>query len=115
MVYATDEGKANLERRQLDPVALAAGAEASPVTQGSRAVRSAAISPDGAWIVFDTSSPQEDLFVIRSDGSGLRRLTDDAAKDRLPRWWSDGSRILFYSDRGGSYGAWTIGADGKGL
>src|SRR6185295_3986066 len=61
MVYATDEGKANLERRQLDPVALAAGAEASPVTQGSRAVRSAAISPDGAWIVFDTSSPQEDM------------------------------------------------------
>jgi eukaryotic-like serine/threonine-protein kinase len=115
MVYASEEDKANLERRRLDPIALQAGGEASPVTQGSRAVRSAAVSPDGAWIAFDTYQPQEDLFVIRPDGSGLRQLTDDRAKDRLPRWWSDGSRILFYSDRGGGYGAWTIRPDGSGL
>jgi Tol biopolymer transport system component len=115
MVYASDEDKANLERRPLEPVALEAGGEASPVTQGSRAVRSAAVSPDGAWIAFDTYQPQEDLFVIRPDGSGLRQLTDDRAKDRLPRWWSDGSRILFYSDRGGGYGAWTIRPDASGL
>jgi eukaryotic-like serine/threonine-protein kinase len=115
IAYATDEGRANLERRDFDPVSLQPAGAASPVTQGSRAVRSSAISPDGGWIAFDTSLPQEDLFVIRPDGSGLRQLTDDAAKDRIPRWWSDGSRILFYSDRGGSYGAWTIRADGSGL
>jgi Tol biopolymer transport system component len=115
IAYATDEGKANLERRRLDPATFEVAAEVSPVTQGSRTVRTAAASPDGAWIAFDTSFPQEDLFVVRPDGSGLRQLTDDAAKDRLPRWWSDGSRILFYSDRGGSYGAWTIRADGSGL
>ncbi|HEV8580455.1 MAG TPA: protein kinase [Thermoanaerobaculia bacterium] len=115
IAYATVEGKANLERRSFDPSTLEATAEASPVTQGSRAVRFAAVSPDGAWIAFDTLLPQEDLFVVRPDGSGLRQLTNDAAKDRLPRWWSDGSRILFYSDRGGSYGAWTIRPDGSGL
>ena len=115
IAYASEEDKANLERRRLDPSTLTAGGEASPVTQGSRAVRTAAVSPDGAWIAFDTYQPQEDLFVIRPDGSGLRQLTDDPAKDRLPRWWSDGSRILFYSDRGGSYGAWTIRPDGSGL
>ena len=115
MVYATDEGKANLERRRLDPVTREVAGEASPITQGSRTIRSAAVSPDGAWVAFDTSSPQEDLFVIHPDGSGLRQLTNDAAKDRIPRWWSDGSRILFYSDRGGSYGAWTIRPDGSGL
>jgi serine/threonine protein kinase/Tol biopolymer transport system component len=115
IAYASNEDKANLERRRLDPATLAAGGEVSPVTQGSRAVRTAAVSPDGAWIAFDTYQPQEDLFLIRPDGSGLRQLTDDPAKDRLPRWWSDGSRILFYSDRGGSYGAWTIRPDGSGL
>jgi serine/threonine protein kinase/Tol biopolymer transport system component len=115
IVYAADESKSNLERRALDPSALRVSADAFPVTQGSRAVRSAAVAPDGQWIAFDSSFPQEDLFVVRPDGTGLRQLTDDAAKDRLPRWLGDGSRILFYSDRGGRYGAWTIQADGSGL
>jgi eukaryotic-like serine/threonine-protein kinase len=115
IAYATVEGRANLERRQLDPVTFEVTGEASPVTQGSRAVRTAAVSPDGALIAFGATLPQEDLFVVRPDGSGLRQLTSDLAKDREPHWWNDGSRILFYSDRGGSYGAWTIRPDGSGL
>jgi len=115
IVYASDEGKSNLERRALDPAASRVASEAFFVTQGSRTVRSAAVSPDGQWIAFDSSFPQEDLFVVRADGTGLRQLTDDPAKDRLPRWFPDGSRLLFYSDRGGNYGAWTIRADGSAL
>src|SRR6185369_16331783 len=67
---------------------------------------------------YDTSSPQEDLFVVRADGSSQRQLTDDAAKDRLPKWLPDGSRLVFYSDRSrgaNQYGAWTIRADGSEL
>jgi serine/threonine protein kinase/Tol biopolymer transport system component len=112
IVYATDESKSNLERWQLDPAMQVAG-KFQPVTQGSRAVRSAAVSPDGKWIAFDTSSPQEDLFVVRTDGSGQRQLTNDLEKDRIPQWFPDGSRILFYSDRGGRYRAWTIRPDGS--
>ncbi len=115
IVYATEDGKSNLERWELDPSAVRVSGQAFPVTQGSRAVRSAAVSPDGELIAFDSASPQEDLFVVRPDGTGLRQLTDDAAKDRVPHWMPDGSRILFYSDRGGSYGAWTIFADGSNL
>jgi serine/threonine protein kinase/Tol biopolymer transport system component len=116
IVYATDERKSNLERWRLDPAALRVEGKFFPVTHGSRAVRSAAVSPDGQWITFDTSSPQEDLFVARADGSGQRQLTNDAAKDRIPQWFPDGQRILFYSDRGGgSYGAWSIRADASGL
>lgn len=85
------------------------------MTQGSRTVRSASVSPDGQWIVFDTSLPQEDLFIVRPDGSGLRQLTNDVARDRVPHWMPDSSRVLFYSNRGGTYGAWTIRADGSGL
>jgi eukaryotic-like serine/threonine-protein kinase len=115
IVYATDESKSNLERRTLDPAALRVTTDPFPVTQGSRAVRSCGVSPDGAWIAFDTSSPQEDLFVVHPDGSSLRQLTNDVAKDRIPHWFPDGSRVLFYSDRGGRYGAWTIRPDGSGL
>ncbi len=115
IVCATDERKSNLERWPLDPAALRVTGKLSPITHGSRAVRAADASPDGQWIAFDTSSPQEDLFVARTDGSGQRQLTNDAAKDRLPQWLPDSSRILFYSNRSGSYGIWTIRADGSEL
>ncbi|MFL6194776.1 MAG: protein kinase domain-containing protein [Thermoanaerobaculia bacterium] len=115
MVYATNEGKSNLERRIFHPSTLQVEAMAFPVTQGSRSVRSVAVSPDGEWIAYDTSVPQEDLFVVKTDGTGLHQLLNDAAKDRLPSWLAGGTRILFYSDRGGSYGAWSIRADGQDL
>jgi serine/threonine protein kinase/Tol biopolymer transport system component len=115
IVYATDESKSNLERLPFDPAAFRVAGQAVAVTQGSRAVRSAAISPDGRLIAIDSTSPQEDLFVVRADGGGQRQLTNDADKDRIPQWFPDGSRVVFYSNRGGSYGAWTIRADGSGL
>ena len=113
IVYATDEGKSNLERRSFDPVTHRVSGEAVPVTQGSRAVRSAAVSPDGEWIAFDIFTPQEDIFLVKADGTRQSQLTTDAAKDRIPHWLADGQRLLFYSDRGGSYGAWTIRMDGS--
>jgi Tol biopolymer transport system component len=116
IVYATDEGKSNLERRDLDPATRQVAGEASAITQGSRDVRSASVSPDGQWIAFDISTPQEDLFLVKADGTGQRQLTNDAAKDRIPHWLGDGQRLLFYSDRGGGrYGAWTIRMDGSDL
>ncbi|HYX25261.1 MAG TPA: protein kinase [Thermoanaerobaculia bacterium] len=115
IAYATEEGKSNLERWTLDPATFRLADKPQPVTQGSRSVRSAAVSPDGQWIAFDTSLPQEDLYLVRPDGSGQRQLTSDPAKDRIPQWLPGGSRLLFYSDRGGRYGAWTIDSDGRDL
>ncbi|HEY4562121.1 MAG TPA: protein kinase, partial [Thermoanaerobaculia bacterium] len=115
IAYATDERKSNLERWPLDPATMQIAGKLQPITQGSRTVRTVDVSPDGQWIAFYTSSPQEDLFVVRADGSGQRQLTNDPAKDRVPFWFPDGSRILFYSNRSGSYGVWSIHADGSGL
>jgi len=114
VLYATSESRTNLERAPLEPARLAVG-RLEAVTQGSRGIRSCDISPDGQWVAFHTSIPQEDLFVIRVDGSGLRQLTNDVFRDRYPRWSPDGSRLLFQSDRGGTYGIWSIRADGSGL
>jgi Tol biopolymer transport system component len=84
-----------------------------PVTQGSRNVRFADVSPDGRRVVYDTSLPQEDLYAIGVDGEQARQLTNDPERDRVPRWSPDGERILFYSDRGGGgYQVWSVRADG---
>ena len=72
-------------------------------------------SPDGRLLVVKASDPNEDLFVCQTDGSGMRRLTQDPFKDRVPRWSPDSQKIYFHSDRSGRYEIWSIRADGSGL
>ena len=75
-----------------------------------------AISPDGEQIVFSSAgSPVEDIFIVNKDGTELRKLTDDKAKDRLPRWSPDGKQITFYSNRSGKYEIWSVRPDGGDL
>ena len=115
LVYATGDRSSNVERVAFDPERGEVAGAPDPVTQGSWAVRSADLSPDGEWIVFDTWAPQDDLFLVRTDGSGRLQLLDDVHKDRIPRWSPDGRSILFYSNRSGKYEAWRIRPDGSGL
>jgi Tol biopolymer transport system component len=115
IVYATLEVSAKFERAALDPVGPKVDGPPVPITQGSREITYGRVSPDGTWLVFYSSVPQEDLFVVRTDGSGLRQLTRDVFKDRNPNWSPDGRQIVFYSDRSGRYEAWTIRPDGSGL
>jgi dipeptidyl aminopeptidase/acylaminoacyl peptidase len=58
---------------------------------------------------------REDLFLVRADGTKLRRLTDDEAHDRASVFLPDGKRIVFQSDRGGRWDFWTIRPDGSEL
>jgi Tol biopolymer transport system component len=60
---------------------------------------------DGNW----------EIYVVNSDGTGLKRLTKDPAIDGLPTWSPDGSYIAFLSNRGGEWAIWAIRPDGSGL
>src|SRR5919106_1942413 len=58
-------------------------------------------SPDGQQLVFTGyDGGLSDLFVVRRDGSGLRRLTEDKYADLHPVWSPDGKTIAFATDRG---------------
>ncbi len=107
----------NLRRVAFDPARGVPVGWPDVVTNGSRWVLDPDISPDGDWLVCSSGGDeQEDLFLIRSDGAGERRpLTNDASKDRGPRWSPDGKRIAFYSDRSGAWEIWLINADGGDL
>ncbi|MFL6292379.1 MAG: protein kinase domain-containing protein [Thermoanaerobaculia bacterium] len=118
ILYASQDGRANVERAQLDPDALAVTAPLSTVTEGPRRVLHARVSPAGDEVVISDvdAADQEDLFLVRADGTGEpRQLTRDPHKDRAPSWSPDGRRLFFSSNRSGSYATWTIGRDGSGL
>lgn len=65
-------------------------------------------SPDGKWIAFSSDRegvqgtaplgpiPATSIYIIRSDGSRLRRLTNATVSAGNPAWSPDGSRVLYY-------------------
>ena len=52
---------------------------------------------------------------MRTDGTGVRQLTNDVHRGRGARWSPDGQNIAFFSNRSGNYEIWTILPDGSGL
>jgi Tol biopolymer transport system component len=78
--------------------------------------RFCAVSPEGGRLgCYSMGSAHEDIFITGIDGSDLRLLTDDVARDRRPVWAPDGRSLYFYSNRTGSYEIWAINVDGSGL
>ncbi|MCA1650162.1 MAG: protein kinase [Acidobacteria bacterium] len=73
------------------------------------------LSPDGSWFACSTVGVQEDIILLRTDGSELRRLTNDMHKDRVPTWSPDGQSLALYSTRSGQWNYWSIRTDGSGL
>jgi TolB protein len=72
----------------------------------------------GREVLFSSSRSggAEDLFVMNADGTGLHRLTNDAANDQAPRWSPDGSKIVFihqYDPNGDSSNVTIMDADGS--
>jgi Tol biopolymer transport system component len=72
-------------------------------------------SPDGRWIALVSElDRQQDIFIMKPDGTGLTRLTDDPARDWMPRFTADSKSLTFYSNLRGKYDAYSIRIDGSG-
>jgi len=110
-----------LYKTTLDPATgEARGEPVRLVDPGVVSPTNVAESPDGEWLVLRTGDEtQEDLWIVRSDGTGLRQLTNDPWRDRTPVWSPDGASIYFRSDRPldgeRPYLWYRISPDGSGL
>ena len=115
VLYSSLSMTEELRRGTFDAATEKVTVDPRPVLSGSLLTRDAAASPDGKWIAFCTEARQEDIYVMRADGTDLRQLTNDLDRDRGVSWTPDSSRVVFYSDRSGTYDAWSILVDGSGL
>jgi Tol biopolymer transport system component len=115
IAYTNRQISTRIYRAPFDPAAGVDRAAAVAVTRSGERFREPNLSPDGAWLAVRIQDPQEDIGLIRPDGTGLRRLTNDQFKDRLPQWSPDGSSLYFLSNRGGAFEQWAIQPDGGGL
>jgi Tol biopolymer transport system component len=115
LAYRTQDATGNLYRIDFDSRAEKLTSAAAKLLQSSMVILNIDVSFDGQWLAFRPGFGQEDIFLVRSDGSGLRRMTDDAYRDRGPKFAPDGKRIAFYSNRAGRYDVWSINLDGSGL
>ncbi|MBD06974.1 MAG: hypothetical protein CME24_21815 [Gemmatimonadetes bacterium] len=75
------------------------GAEPRKLVQG----RHPAWSPDGRMISFTSGQFEgnDEIYVINTDGSDMRRLTQDKRFDWFPSWSPDGRWLAFNSERFG--------------
>jgi dipeptidyl aminopeptidase/acylaminoacyl peptidase len=76
-------------------------------------------SPDGEWVVFvkrhtdmDADRGRTDLWLMGTDGEGIRQLTSDPAGDSSPVWSPDSQSVYFLSSRSESSQVWRIPSTG---
>jgi Tol biopolymer transport system component len=97
------------------------GGQTGPAANPSIAVTPATFGAD--QLVFDSDrAGNHEIYVMRTDGSGATRLTNDAAYEN---WWPrispDRKRVLFYRAPAGKpenyaeASLWTMNADGSGV
>jgi len=93
------------------------GKDIRKVTDRFRINEDPSWSPDGGelcfWAQADKKSP-ENLFIIKSDGSGMRNITNSSkGTRRVPAWSPDGREIAFTSDKFLSHEIYTIDPRGR--
>ncbi len=78
--------------------------------------RGASWSPDGRYIVFDSNRDRkQEIYIMKADGSDVKRLTFTDKKNYLPTISPNGKQILFMSYSDTLQAVYTMNIDGSDL
>ena len=82
-------------------VARGDGSDERPIAPATGLDYSPSLSSDKAWVIFTSErAGSADVYRMRSDGSGVERLTDHASYDDQATLSPDGKTLAFVSSRG---------------
>jgi len=111
LVYVRQMANLNVWRRKFDSL-LAAG-PSEKLISSTRFESGPQFSPDGSKIAFEsTRSGAYEVWICRSDGSGLVQLTHFNSHTGTPRWSPDGQQIAFDSRAAGNADIYVIDSEG---
>jgi TolB protein len=93
----------------------------SRITTATEPDSSAAWSPDGTRIAFESRQPFTGLsggfaqvWLVKPDGADAHPITTDDSNNIHPAWSPDGKQIVFESDRSGVSQLYVMNVDGSG-
>lgn len=104
-----------------DELALISTADGSfkvlrSIDSGWTGLLMASFSPDGQFVAFssvrEANAPQSEVVVMTADGRNEYVVASHPAEDQMLRWTPDGTRIIFLSDRSGTWDLWTVSIKG---
>jgi hypothetical protein len=86
------------------------------LTRDSATVRSPSfVGPNGDQIVFESSKDgKAEIYVVKTDATGRRQLTQGEAANTQPAVSPDGKRVIYASVRDRNYGIFEMNLDGTG-
>jgi Tol biopolymer transport system component/tRNA A-37 threonylcarbamoyl transferase component Bud32 len=103
LVYTKAVERSNIWSIPLIPDRILTLDDAFAITSENNYIELLSVSPNGEWIAFDSNrSGNQDIWIMRKDGSELRQLTTNAAHDWIGSWSPDGIQIAFQSLRSGN-------------
>jgi Tol biopolymer transport system component len=110
--YAQIASTGRVSTVRFDPDRQAVVSEPKEILSSVTGAARPALSPDGKRLAFNSTEQEEHLFVVGSDGAGLREITNGPDRNRGPRWSPDGKRLAYFSKRTGDWEIWTVDVEG---
>jgi Tol biopolymer transport system component len=106
------------------------GRDETPLYQFDGRADGLSVSPNGRWITFSIRTiissvnnefakqntgnvSLRDIFIARTDGSEIKRLTASKGMNMEPSWSPDNKTIVFHSSRHGALDIFSIDIDGQ--
>ncbi len=104
LVYALYGETSNLAAIPLQRGRSVSLRDAKPITSGSQVIEGFSVSPDGAWLVFDSNrNGNQDIWRMPVDGSSPPEVLSAGPEDEFqPNYSPDGKWIGFHATRSGS-------------
>jgi eukaryotic-like serine/threonine-protein kinase len=115
IVFTSVERERTLERLPFDPTTEKVSGAPVPLARMGTRTGWLRVSPQGDLLTLGELGSKVDILVLKTDGTGVRKLTDDNYQNLLSSFSPDGRKIVFYSNRMGTFDAWVVDVDGSGL
>jgi Tol biopolymer transport system component len=115
VVFASAERERTLERLPFDLASEKVSGPSVPIARFGARTGWLRASPRGDLLTLGDLGGTGDLIVLKTDGTGVRKPVDDDHQNIGSNFSPDGRRVVFYSNRTGTYDAWVVDVDGSGM